>query len=428
MKLATVTLLPLLTAAAVVQQPHPVVHDSSENPELPFEIFNSQVDYSPHRSSIPRFIQHEFHGQHLEKRQFWDFAGWALQQTLPNLLRWAADNITWMLKWQESPLKRAQLRPVLNIPGAQKVMLKYGPWSLIGSNETNTKTIIQMDPKSTVLVRTLRGLPNDAAILSAKPGLVFEDGSPATFNEGVYIHHFLIADMSKPSAPFALCPNMHKEKTLGLWTAGYVLEAVGAGLVQVGNDAAHDPNLYYSKSGNIRSAFLTSQDDLFLLQAEIVNYNPTNRTVYFTLEMEYLENKGVVSQAAYATSSSQPANVPIMDASTVVLSAEGCMPPMYMAPPKERKYTHVSEKFELNQDGWILNARGHLHDGGVAIELVLNETVVCRSEPKYGKLPGAGSEVAETIMEMSWCTKPTRVRKGDFLLLRTYYDLDAHSA
>jgi len=42
-----------------------------------------------------------------------------------------------------------------------------------------------MDPKSSVIVRTIKGLPSNAAILSAKPGLVFEDGSPADFATGV---------------------------------------------------------------------------------------------------------------------------------------------------------------------------------------------------------------------------------------------------
>src|ERR1700761_5951922 len=155
--------------------------------------------------------------------------------------------------------------------------------------------------------------------------------------------------MSKPSPPFALCPNMHKEKTWGLWTAGYVLEAVGAGLIQVGNDAALDPNLYYSKGGTIKSAFLTNKDDIFLMEAEIVNYNPSNRTVYLALELEYLDRE---TKQSFAVDTNPDADrvesgSEVLDASTVVLSAEGCMPPGYMPPQKEKKYTHVSEKFEM---------------------------------------------------------------------------------
>jgi len=68
-----------------------------------------------------------------------------------------------------------------------------------------------------------------------------------------------------------------------------------------------------------------------------------------------------------------------------------------------------------------------LHDGRVAIDLERNGTVVCRSLPKYGKLPGASPDVPDTILEMSWCRDPVRVRKGDSLVVKTHYDLDAHA-
>ena len=145
--------------------------------------------------------------------------------------------------------------------------------------------------------------------------------------------------MSKPSAPFALCPNMHKEETIGLWTAGYVLEAVGAGLIQVGQDAVGGANIFTPKQGNVRSAFLTNKDDLFVLQAEIVNYNPSNQTVFLTLELEYLEKK--------------PSDY--LDASTIVLSANGCSNPAYMVPSTEKKFNYTSLPFEITQDGYIIN-------------------------------------------------------------------------
>jgi hypothetical protein len=168
MKLASLTLLPLVAAGMGVQPRWPVAQHN-RIVDIPMSHLSST---STHHS--------------LEKRQFWDWLGATMQQTLPGLLRWAADNITWMLKWQESPLKRVQLRPMIHTQG-NKVQLKYGPWSLTGSNETTHKTIIQMDPKSTILLRTLRGIPSDAAILSSKPALIFEDGSPATFAEGMYV-------------------------------------------------------------------------------------------------------------------------------------------------------------------------------------------------------------------------------------------------
>src|ERR1700760_937780 len=117
------------------------------------------------------------------------------------------------------------------------------------------------------------------------PSRVFDTG----LTYARYIHHFLIADMSKPAAPFALCPKMNSNTSPGLRAAGYFFEAVGAGLIQVGNDAVYDPNLYFTKTGKIKSGFLTNKNDLFFLQAEIVNYYPSNRTVYLNLELEYFD-------------------------------------------------------------------------------------------------------------------------------------------
>jgi hypothetical protein len=146
--------------------------------------------------------------------------------------------------------------------------------------------------------------------------------------------------MHKPSAPFALCPHMHKEQTLGIWAAGYVLEAVGAGLIQVGNDAVGGANVFSPMKGNVRSAFLTNNDDLFVLQAEIVNYHPENRTVFLEMELEYLDQK--------------PNDY--LDASTMVLSVNGCEKPAYFVPTTQKQFNYTSENFEITQDGYIVNA------------------------------------------------------------------------
>ena len=233
--------------------------------------------------------------------------------------------------------------------------------------------------------------------------------------------------MNKPSAPFALCPNMHKETDFGLWAAGYVLEAVGAGLVQVGQDAVDGPNVFAATRGNLKSAYLTNSNDLFALQSEIVNYNPTNRTVYLELDLEYLEQK--------------PSDY--LDASTIVVSATGCAAPIYMVPKSARQFNHTSEPFEITQDGYIVNTSklmtilklksllirdigGHLHDGGIAIELWVNNVLACRSLPTYGKPKNAGPDFPETIIDMETCETPFRIHKKDLLRVVTYYDIDKH--
>ena len=69
---------------------------------------------------------------------------------------------------------------------------------------------------------------------------------------------------------------------------------------------------------------------------------------------------------------------------------------------------------------------GHLHDGGTALQLLKNDEIVCDSKPTYGRLPGANPESPETIVGMSWCYDSIRIKKGDLLTLKTFYDTDLH--
>ena len=150
-------------------------------------------------------------------------------------------------------------------------------------------------------------MPANAAILTAKSGLEFEDGSPALFANGVYVHHILIADLNKPTAPFALCP-VSRQPGEAAWVqwAGYILDALGAGLIQVGNDANHDPNFFGTKGGNVKAAYMTGKDDTFLLQAEIVNYRKEPQRVFLQFDVEYLPGKvGGEAVTAFTTTTGE---------------------------------------------------------------------------------------------------------------------------
>jgi hypothetical protein len=102
MKISTIALLPLLASAAVIPSiKHETVQES-----------------------------HDIH--ELDKRQMWASIGNSLQKNLPSWIQWAADNVTWMLKLQEKPVKKIKLVPSLD-QLAQKAVFRYGPWQLTGS-------------------------------------------------------------------------------------------------------------------------------------------------------------------------------------------------------------------------------------------------------------------------------------------------------
>jgi hypothetical protein len=81
-------------------------------------------------------------------------------------------------------------------------------------------------------------------------------------------------------------------------------------------------------------------------------------------------------------------------------------------------------------DGYIIHAKGHLHDGGINVLLMLNGQVICDSRAIYG---GDGSEGVgpngkpwETIREMTQCSKPSAIKAGDLISLMSIYDTTLH--
>ena len=62
-----------------------------------------------------------------------------------------------------------------------------------------------------------------------------------------------------------------------------------------------------------------------------------------------------------------------------------------------------------------------------ALEIWLNDTMVCRSVPTYGKPDGVAPNSSDIITAMSWCHEPVPLRKGDVLRVKSHYDLNQHA-
>jgi hypothetical protein len=99
-------LLPLLAAGAVASPAQPIV----------------EYGTVMHRSTIER-----------RQNKVKDVIGNGLKNNLPKFFQWAADNLSYLMRSQDVPLKRQPLKPELN-HAAKRVVLKFGPWSLYGTN------------------------------------------------------------------------------------------------------------------------------------------------------------------------------------------------------------------------------------------------------------------------------------------------------
>jgi hypothetical protein len=100
-------------------------------------------------------------------------------------------------------------------------------------------------------------------------------------------------------------------------------------------------------------------------------------------------------------------------------------------PPKGvSKFSVNSSNIIVETPGYLVNLRGHMHDGGVNIVLRINGKEVCNSKAVYGgpdhTTKTADGRLWETIRETSSCLEPVKVQKGDQLDLQANYDTELH--
>jgi Stress up-regulated Nod 19 len=66
-----------------------------------------------------------------------------------------------------------------------------------------------------------------------------------------------------------------------------------------------------------------------------------------------------------------------------------------------------------------------MHDGGDDVKLFINGKIICDSVAKYGGASKTSGDW-ETIGSMSTCPRAIKVKKGDILTLKAFYDLEKH--
>jgi len=251
---------------------------------------------------------------------------------------------------------------------------------------------------------------------------VFEDGSHAGPAQGIYIHHIISIDVSKPlNLPLSKCGAGQRKDPISALGSEFLAEggegggAAGGGLVN--SNSQSNPNSNFTSSsdfgipftsidGTYKSGFFIGAADKMLNQVDLVNYNAETKNIYVNYEIEYLD--GHVGS----------------DAAAVLMSVTGCQ-----ESGKKIKLDHTglakteSPKFPVTKNGMIVAAMGHMHDGGTAMILSINDKEVCRSNAVYGK---GGDIAGEKILYMTFCGKNIPIKKGDVVTMDSIYDLKAH--
>jgi hypothetical protein len=146
------------------------------------------------------------------------------------------------------------------------------------------------------------------------------------------------------------------------------------------------------------------------------------KEVWITVTYEYLPSK----PAGY------------MDTRPIWLDVTNCGISS-VQPPNDSTFSLSMKPWTSNFDGILLGTGGHLHDGGMNVEVFQNKKMICDSTAGYGgaAYTGGGSATAaspsssdmnsmEHISEMSTCNDLGQIKKGDQVWITANYDFGKH--
>jgi len=332
--------------------------------------------------------------------------------------------------------------------GVQRTLTKMGPYTIKGSTGGGGKGDSTLGGQAFfgsvskgLCNNPQGGSPQDCTMLAGRVGVQWADGRVADPSNGIYIHHILSSDTKKRVPNWiSNCntPNSAAMNVNGL--------TGGTGFLSTGEDSAGNAAMFTNPQGNLPAGYHIKSGDTFNYWAQLVNYNKEPAKVYVTFDTEWVP--GLLGQ----------------DMKNIVLTATCGGGRIKMSEAGSTNTT--SGKFYMMEEGRIMGARGHIHDGGVGMHMYINDKYTCSSLAEYGYRnedaagnkdtmagmshggkdamagmghggkgksawvndgPGGhGGAGILTVASMGHCSGPYKVKKGDYITLKAEYDLKKH--
>ncbi|KAF1984921.1 hypothetical protein K402DRAFT_395291 [Aulographum hederae CBS 113979] len=316
-----------------------------------------------------------------------------------------------------------QMEKAVVFPQAERVKLRYGPYRLPSTDETNIQTVIS---NSSGMIDTYQlGVEKpceDCMLLGLVAGMEYADGKTANTDTGSWLHHTVLVN----SGPEVLEPNCGKAPIEDIFMSGN--ERSYYGFAQANN--------------SMKVGYPLRKDDRLLLVNELMSMDKEAKWVWLTLSFEYMPK---IEPDYKAT------KLLWMTVGPSCTGSENPFGPSNLTDtgaPKEQVFAENSVPWTSIYDGTVLNAGGHMHDGGINVEIFQNEKMICDSVGKYGMGgdggmkkksrrdegphggghggEGGGMDGMEHVQEMSSCMPNSPMKKGDKLHLKVNYDLKKH--
>jgi len=274
---------------------------------------------------------------------------------------------------------RATLKSDLNVPGVKQIKVRTGPYLVPGMNRQNTFSKHWGMLESYYDTKVEKPC-SECNILRQVGGLEYANGTNANIDTGLWLHHMVHFN----TGPRRWDPVAYGEGSClpheGVNTMGGA--ALGRGTISARNTERYfvtgnerTPFNFYQPGagGQGGSAYRLDAGDRFFYLVELMNMNMQDATVYIT--MTYDITDGPLPQGW-------------QDVKTVFLDANSCKSSEVPSPKGKTQFTVQSKPWRPNVEGRIIDSIGHLHDGGIQIDIMASDsTALCKSQTLYSHRP-----------------------------------------
>jgi len=243
-----------------------------------------------------------------------------------------------------------------NIPNAKSVKVRYGPFTVRGGGPNGGEGMIWNQPTPSITKPC-----SDCMILGMNAGLEYADGSSANTDTKMWLHHMVLFNIGT-DAWDATCT------VFGL--PHMIVGSLPASSERIFSSGNERTTVFFNPpwDNTAKVGYPVYSSDRFGLITDLMNMNPGAKTVYLSMYYDYVDGH----PAGYS------------EVKPVWFDVAQCGTSEVPGGSANTKFDIKATTWTANFDGEIIQAGGHLHDGGSVVDLIVDGKVVCKSEATYG--------------------------------------------
>ncbi|KAF2663348.1 hypothetical protein BT63DRAFT_461457 [Microthyrium microscopicum] len=264
----------------------------------------------------------------------------------------------------KSTVPDVQDEPAKAWKDAKRRKVRYGPYRIPPTSEKNfaSEYMNIKGMADTFAIGAKKPCDGECTILGLVGDIEYADGKPASNSQGAWFHHAVLLN----TGPQVLDGNCGTSKIDNMFMSG--------------NERSM--NGYSLPNAKIKSGYRIHKDDSFVLTTELMNMQDKEQWVWLTISYEYLDgHQPDYKDGRMLWMSIGP--IGIRCGGAAVKSPWGPSNLTLAQQPKLDVFSEHSLPWVAPRDGWILATGGHMHDGGVNLQVFHNDKLICTSTPTY---------------------------------------------